>query len=57
MLVTYLMQYNVQYIIAAVISNGKMKRGISSFKHEKGQSRFDFSQICPLFLWRLSFLK
>lgn len=38
MLVTYLMQYGVQYIIAPVISDGKSKRGISSFKHEKGQS-------------------
>lgn len=43
MSVTYLMQYSVQYIIATVISDGKTKRGISSFKHEKGQSRFEFS--------------
>lgn len=43
MSVTYLMQYSVQYIIAPVISDGKTKREISSFKHEKAQSRFEFS--------------
>lgn len=43
MSVTYLMQYSVQYIIAPVISDWNTKRGINAFKHEEGQSRFEFS--------------